>query len=510
MEMLDIRQETLNERQKTLDVRQKTKDIRHKTKVQRRFGWKAMVVASLSVTLLFSSCGFKDHYQTPEFDNNFQENLIRDNQSSDSVSLADISWSEFFTDDKLKELIREGLTNNYDLQNAVQQIAIAEASFKQSKLAFLPSLNFTPTVGFNQTSKNSLNFPSNVNINLQTATVSLGFSTNWEIDVWGKLASQKRANFSNWLSLQASKNAVQTALIANIATAYYNLLALDKQLEITDETIEIRNKTVRTLEALNISSSVTSADVSQAEANLYAAQITRTEILQAIRQTENLISTLIGSPTKEIHRSPLDWQTMNTDLKTGIPMLLLSNRPDVYAAEMNLRKEYELVYVAKAAFYPSLNLNSGSFGISALTTRTLFDINSFFASLVGGITQPIFNRGVLKSNLKQQEARQEIAFNNFKKTLIKAGEEVSNALYAYQTLEDKKEIRNKQVDALQNAVQASTQLLEFSSRTTYTDVLVAEQNLIMAQLNQVNDQVAQFKAMIELYRALGGGWKSEE
>lgn len=462
------------------------------------------------VTVLLASCGLKDRYQQPEIEKEVQEGIIRDNTSTDSTSLADITWQNFFSDSQLKELIDEGLKNNFNLRNAILQISSAEASLKQSKLAFLPSLNFTPTATFNQSSKNALNFPSNVNINLQTATISLGLSTNWEIDIWGKLASQKRANLASWLAFKSSKDAVQTALISGIANAYYTLLALDKQLMITEETIELRKKTVEALKALNISGSATSVEISQAEANLYTAEITAQEIRQAIRETENLICVLIASPMREVSRGKLDGQIMNEELKTGVPMLLLSNRPDVYAAEMDFRKEYELVNAAKASFYPSLSLNSGSIGISALTSNTLFSINSFFANVVGGITQPIFNRGKLKANLRIQQTRQEIALNNFKNTLIQAGQEVSNAMYAYQTIENKKEFRDKQVIALEKAVNASTQLLQFSNRVTYTDVLVSEQNLISAQLSQVNDQLLQYKAMIELYRALGGGWKTAE
>lgn len=459
--------------------------------------------------LVLSSCGLKDRYEQPKLEDSRVNGLVRSTSgaSTDSTSLADLSWKTFFTDTELQALIEEGLKNNIDFQNTVLQIGMAEASYKQSKQAFFPTLSFAPTMTLNKTSKNSLNFPSNININLKTATVNLGFSTNWEVDIWGKLASQKRANFANWLSMQASKNAVQTALIANIANAYYSLLALDKQLKITEETIRLREAAVKSIQALNISSTATSADVSNAEANLYAAKVTIPELKQAIRETENLICTLIASPLKEISRGNLDSQQFTTDLKTGIPMNLLANRPDVMAAEMNFRKEYELVNVAKAQFYPSLNLNSGSVGISALTTRTLFDINSFFGTLVAGITQPIFNKGILKSNLKQQQIRQEIALNSFKNTLIKAGQEVSNAIYAYQTIEEKKEFRAKQVNALQAAVIANQKLLEFSSKTTYTDVLVSEQNLIIAQLSQVNDQLIQVKSLIELYRSLGGGWQ---
>jgi len=454
-----------------------------------------------------ASCGLKDRYQQPNIDDKYKNGIVRDNSSTDTTSLADVAWRDFFTDPNLQALIDTALKNNYDLKNAILQIGMAQSAFRQSKLNFLPSINFAPTITFNNGSRNAMNMPSNVNIKLKTTTVQLGVTADWEIDIWGKLASQKRASLANWLSMQGSKNAVQTALISQIAKTYYTLLALDKQLKVTQETITLREKAVETIDAMFQSGKLTSADLDQAKANLYAAKVIVPELKQSIREMENQLSALVAAPLGTIKRGTLDGQQMNTELKTGIPMLLLANRPDVYAAEMDFRREYELVNYDKAAFYPAIRLNSGSAGISSLTTNTLFDVKSFFANIVGGLFQPIFNRGQLKANLEQQKLRQQMALNTFMNTLIKAGVEVSNAMYAYQTVEDKKNDRTQQVEALQKAVEANESLLELSSKVNYTDVLVSEQNLLVAQLSQINDQLFQYEAMIELYRALGGGWK---
>lgn len=455
-----------------------------------------------------TGCGLiTKKYEEVELTENQQKELYRDHQSEDSATIADIPWQDLFSDENLKNLIQEGLSKNYDLQNAILQIGSAENTLKQSKLAFLPSLDFSPTVTYNQTSQNSLNLPANININLQTTTVSLGFSTNWEIEIWGKLSATKRSAQASWMRSIASQNAVRTALVATIADAYYTLLSLDKQLEITEETIAIREKTVVAMKALLEAGSVTGADVVQAESNLYAAQVSIPELKRSIRELENTLCILTAKPLQTIRRSTFDGQQMNVDLKAGVPAQLLANRPDVQEAELSFRQAFELTNVAKASFYPTLRLSAGSGGISALTTRTLLDPASIFVNLVGGLTQPIFQRGQLKANHRNAKIAQQQAWNTFEKTLLTAGQEVTDALYAYDMAKEKQEIREKQVEALEKAVSFRMQLLEYSSTTNYTDVLTSEQSLIAAQLSAVNDKLQEYKAVIALYRSLGGGWK---
>lgn len=474
--------------------------------MKRRF-LKYVLVSTL--VLIVASCGLvTKKYEEVELTENQQKELYRDYQSTDSTNIADIAWQEFFSDENLKALIQEGLDKNYDLQNAILQISSAENTLKQSKKAFFPSVDFTPQVTYNKTSQNSLNLPANININLQTTTVSLGFSTNWEIEVWGKLSAAKRSAQAGWMKSVASQNAVRTALIATIADAYYTLLSLDKQLEITEETIAVREKTVVAMQALMEAGSVTGADVVQAESNLYAAQVSLPELKRSIRELENTLCVLTVKPLQTISRGSFDAVQMNTDLKSGVPTQLLANRPDVLAAELAFRQAFEVTNVAKASFYPTLRLTSGAAGISALTTRTLLDPASIFVNLVGGLTQPLFQRGQLKTNYRNSKISQQQAWNDFQNTLLTAGQEVTDALYAYDMAKEKQTIREKQVDALEKAVSFRMQLLEYSSNTNYTDVLTSEQSLIAAQLASVSDKLQEYKAVIALYRSLGGGWKN--
>lgn len=455
-----------------------------------------------------TGCGLvTKKYERVELTENQQKELYREHQTEDSTTIADIPWQDFFSDENLKSLIKEGLEKNYDLQNAILQIGSAENILRQSKLEFLPSLDFSPSVTYTKTSRNSLNLPPNININLQTINVSLGFSTNWEIEIWGKLSASKRSAQAGWMRATASQNAVRTALVATIADAYYMLLSLDKQLEITEETIAIREKTVVALKALLEAGSVTGADVVQAESNLYAAQVSVPELKRAVRELENTLCVLTAKPLQTIQRGKFDEQQMNADLKAGVPAQLLANRPDVQAAELSFRQAFELTNVAKASFYPTLRLSAGSGGISALTTRALLDPASIFVNLVGGLTQPVFQRGQLRANHRNAKIAQQQAWNTFEKTLLTAGQEVTDALYSYDMAKEKQEIRDKQVEALEKAVDFRMQLLEYSSSTNYTDVLTSEQSLISAQLAAVNDKLQEYQAIIALYRSLGGGWK---
>ena len=476
--------------------------------MKRNTVYKIFIISALSIS--FSGCGLVlKKYEQPKLLKAQQENLYRssnDSTAQDSSSMAVQKWQEVFRDEKLQVLIEEGLKNNYDLKNALINIAQAEAGFRQSKMDFFPNVNFTPQITHNKTSREALNLPPTININLRTTTVQLGFSANWELDVWGKLASAKKAALANYLQLGATKRAIQTALIANIANNYFMLMALDKQLKIAEETVEIRNKTITTLKTLADAGRVTGAEVVQSEANLHAAQVLIPDLKLNIRRMENQLCLLLAKSPQAIDRSVLEETQFNISLETGIPMLLLKNRPDVEAAELAFRQAFEMTNVAKTQFYPTFTISAANLGISALTTKNLFGASLFY-NIVGGIAQPIFNRGVIKTNYKVAKLKQEQALNNFEEALLTAGIEVSNALFAYETVSEKQLSRTMQIAALEKAVSFNMKLLEFSERTTYTDVLNAEQNLLSSQLSEVTDQLQKNQAVIELYRALGGGWR---
>jgi len=449
------------------------------------------------------SCKVTRPYQQPDL--NIGADLYRGQTGTDTATMASMPWESLFADTTLKALIREGLYNNLNLKVAVQKIAEAQAALGQTKAAFFPSLNGNASVTRSKQSAASLDFPPGFSINTVTTSYQLGLSTSWEADIWGQLSSAKRSAYANLLQTDAAKRAVQTQLIADIANNYYNLLALDKELEITTKTLQNRMKDVETMKVLKEGDVVTGAAVVQSEANRYAAEVAIPDIKRSIRETENALDILVGRAPGALNRSTLDEQKPIGNLQTGIPAQLLKNRPDVQQAEYAFRVAFENTNLAHTYFYPQFTITASG-GFSNLTLKDFF-VNSVFYNIAAGLTQPIFNQGINKARLKTAQAQQAEALYNFQQTILTAGGEVSNALYAYQTAVEKDTTRAKQIAALVKSVDYTQELLRYSSATNYTDVLTSEQNLLAAQLSAVNDKLQQLQAVVNLYRALGGGWR---
>lgn len=452
---------------------------------------------------LISACSVTKKYERPTTLKTDQ--LYRDQSSTDSTTIADMPWNTVFKDEKLNALIQKGLDQNLNLKNAIENIVQARASLRQSKLAYYPSLQLDANVTHNKQSQAGLNFPAGININTLTTTYKLGVSTSWEIDVWGKLSSSKRAALATYLASDAAKQAVQTQLIADIANNYFLLLAYDKQLEITEKTLKSRIENVETIKALKEGAIVTGAAVVQSEANQHAAEVLIPDLKQNIRETENAINILLGQAPGPIDRGVLGTQIIPEKIAIGMPAQLLNNRPDVRQAEFNFRVAFESTNLAKTYFYPSLTLTAST-GFSNLELKDFFS-HSIFYSIIGGLTQPLFNNGLNKMRLTTAQSQQLQAYNNFQQSLLVAGQEVSNALYSYEMAVEKEDSRAKQIAALEKAVDFTQELLEYSSATNYTDVLTSQQNLLAAQLSGVADNLQKLQAVINLYRALGGGWR---
>lgn len=457
-----------------------------------------MVVAAT----LLSACVTKK-YERPTTIST--DKLYRDQASADSTTIATMPWQSVFKDEKLNALIQKGLDQNLNLKNAIENIVQSRASLRQAKLAYYPTLNIDANATHTKQSEAGLNFPAGININTLTTTYKLGLSTSWEADIWGKLSSSKRAALATYLSTDAAKQAIQTQLISDIANNYFLLLAYDKQLEITKETLASRIKNVEVIKALKEGAIVTGAAVVQSEANQHAAEVLIPDLKRNIRETENALNILLGQTPGTIERGTLGNQVIPENIAIGVPAQLLENRPDVRQAEFNFRTAFENTNMAKTYFYPSLTLTASG-GFSNLQLTDFFS-NSVFYSLIGGLTQPLFNQGLNKARLTTAQSRQVQALNNFQQSLLVAGQEVSNALYAYEMASEKEDSRKKQIEALIKSVDFTQQLLEYSSATNYTDVLTSEQNLLAAQLSGINDDLQKLQAVVDLYRALGGGWK---
>jgi multidrug efflux system outer membrane protein len=459
---------------------------------------------TLALVAALASC-VTTKYQPPAGENTSK--LYRDSSITDTASMADMPVQQLFSDTVLVALIKEGLAENLDLKTAMQRINEAQAVFSQSKAAFLPSLNGNLTATHVKTSAASLNFPREFlsTYNLKTTTYQAALSTSWEADIWGRLGSAKRSAFANLLQSDAAKRAVQTQLIADIANTYYNLLALDQQLAITRQTLAIRVRDVETVRELKEGAVVNGAAVVQSEANRYAAEVTIPDLNQSIREAENALSILLARAPGPISRSLLSEQKPSAGLQIGIPSELLQNRPDVQQAEFAFRSAFENTNLARTYFYPQLTI-TGQVGLSTLQLKNFFD-QSIFYNFVGGLTQPIFNKGQNIARLRTAQAQQLEAYYAFQQSLLTAGQEVTNALYSYQNAVEKQSSRAKQIQALEKSVDYTKALLQYSSATNYTDVLTSEQGLLSAQLSSVNDRLQELQSIVNLYRALGGGWK---
>lgn len=466
----------------------------------RKFPFKIVLAAILAVTL--SSCLATKSYQEPEVDT---KNLYAfDNVQMDSTTLADMPWQEVFDDPQLRDLINEALENNLELQNAVQQIKAAEANFYQGKMNYLPSLSANANAGYNEPSDNASSLGGGNTVIPASEQYSVSLQSSWELDVWGKITSSKRASFAALMQAEASRRAVQTRLISDVANAYYRLLALDRKLTITKRTVDVRKQSVKTVKSLKEGALLTGVSVQQSIASQYAAEVTVPQLKEQITKQENALEILLGHTKEEIKRSNLDRQTTIDSLATGLPAQLLRNRPDVIAAEYGFRSAFEQTNNARAYFYPSFRLTAQG-GFKSLETQDLFKPGSVFYNLAAGLTQPIFNKGQNKARLKRRKAQQEQALLNLKGTVLNAGREVSNAMSQYKNADKRLKLRKKQIKALDRALESSRELLQYGE-ANYTEVLTAQQSLLSAKLNNVNDQLQELISGVDLYRALGGGW----
>ena len=453
------------------------------------------LIAGLAAALL--SCSTSRHYQRGTVST---DKLFGDTVVTDSVTMASQPWRELFTESRLQKLIQEGLDNNPDLLVAIQKVVETEAYFSQSKAALLPSLSATGKESYVRNPESIYpNGPREVN------TFQLSGEASWEVDLWGKLSSSKRAAYANLLASDAGKKAVQTKLISSIATAYYELVGLDTKLGITKQTVKNNVDLVETMKVLQGSGKINGAAVVQSEAVRYAAEVTIPDLEQQIREGENALCILLGRVPGTIERGKLDEQALSSALKTGVPAQLLDNRPDVMQAEFAVMSAYETTNSARANFYPAITLTAST-GFAGPDLDRLLDPVSFAANVVGGLTQPIFSKRANITRLKVAKAQQEEALITFKNTLLKAGQEVHNTLGLYESSVQKLALRKLQLEALVKSVDYTKELLVYGS-ANYTEVLTAQTSLLSAQLNNVNDRLQQLNAVISLYRALGGGWK---
>lgn len=449
---------------------------------------KRLIVIGLAACLM-TGCGIYKPYSRPEV---MTDSLYRDVQAEeDTLSLAALSWRELFRDKQLQGLIEQGLRQNTDLRIARLRVEEAEAVLMNARLSYLPSVSLAPegTVGRYE--------------GATARTYDLKAAASWEVDIFGKVTNAARGAKAALEGSRAYEQAVQTQLVATIATTYYTLLMLDKQLDINENTLKNWEKTVETLEALKRAGRTDDAAVLQAKANRMTLEASVLSVRKSIRATENSLSALLAMAPQHINRGTLDGQEFPEELAVGVPVQLLSNRPDVRQAEQDLAQAFYATNAARSAFYPAITL-SGAAGWTNNGGGVILNPGSWLLSAVGALTQPLFNKGANIANLKVAKARQEEATLLFRQSVLDAGKEVNDALEQCQTAQARIKIGTRQVGTLQEAVR-KTELLMQHSTTNYLEVLTAQQSLLDAKLILAQDVFDKVQGIINLYHALGGG-----
>lgn len=449
-------------------------------------GFTAVIMAYAAV-----SCNLYKEYSRPG--DVIDDNLFGDDVAvADTATFASLRWREFFTDPHLQALIDSGLVNNSDLRIASLRVARAEASLSAAKLAYLPSVSFDAQGNISSFAGEKA-----------SDTYSLGLSADWELDIVGRVTNEKRAAFATLQQERSYRQAVSSQLIATIANTYYNILALDEQLDISSQSLDAWSEIIRTLEARKRVGESNEAAVAQAKGSKYEVENSILSLMQQRKEMENSLCTLLGWSPRTIMRGNLKSQTFPDTLSVGVPLRLLDNRPDIRQAEYALRTAFYSTNVARAAFYPSLTLR-GTVGWTNNSGAAIVNPGNWLLNALGSLTQPLFSKGRNRANLKIAEATQQEALINFRQKLLDAGAEVNNALSQWQTARQRLDISRKQIDALEDAVAGTRLLMMHSDNGSYLEVLTAQQTLLSARLTMTTQTFDKIQGIIKLYHALGG------
>ena len=460
---------------------------------------KIMIFAA--AMLLISSCGVYNKYERPDVET---AGLIRDAVSDidtlavqDTASFGNLPWRAVFTDPQLQALIEQGLERNADLLNAALNVKMYESMLTAAKLAFLPAV----TLG--QQSPMASISTLYTDPSTTTKSYSIPITASWTLDLFGNILSQKRSTQMKLLGMKDYQMAVRAQVIGGIANSYYTLLMLDEQLRIVTEMGKMAKETWDMMKLQYNLGRMRSTSVQSAEAAYLSTQTQANDFRRQIRATENALSLLIGQQGQQIPRSTLDQQSLPTEFSVGVGVALLKNRPDVHNAEMALASCFHDVQTARSQFYPNITV-----GASLAFTNSNGNLNpgKWLASLFSSLTQPIFQRGALIVNLKVKKMQYEQAFNTWQNAILKAGNEVSNALVNYRGYDDNSKIEAQRIEVLTKNVE-DTRALYQSSGSSYLEVLTAQNQLLSAQLNKASAEFNKMQSVVSLYTALGGGGK---
>jgi outer membrane protein, multidrug efflux system len=464
-----------------------------------------LIYISVLIVVVFTACKVGKDYQRPEVK---MPETFTAQSFADTSSVANIAWKDFFTDTTLQNLLAKGIQYNNDLLVAKNRIEIAQQYVKQAKLLWFPDINAVIAGQYSRPSKNSLNGVSLNSFLKQSHLENYNAAVNisWEIDIWGKINRQKEVALSEYLQSYEGSKAVQTQLVSDIAQGYFNLLMLDRQLEIASKNLALSDTILNVTGLLKKSGEVTALAVQQAYAQRQSTALLIPQLQQDIVMQQNALQVLTGQFPGGIARSAaLTDIHFRDELPAGLPAALLSRRPDVRAAELSLVAANAQVGISKAQMYPGLNITAGG-GVESYQFKNWFNIpNSLFGLAAGAIAQPVFNRRRLKTDYEVAKLEREQDVIRFKQSILVATSEVENSLVNIEKLKEQYEIADSRADTLGRAV-FNARLLFNSALANYLEVIIAQGNALQAELELAVIQRSRLAAVVDLYRSLGGGW----
>ena len=465
--------------------------------------WEGQGVSLLAffLCLLMSSCGLYNKYERPEEINTkgLVRDLVNDGDTlavNSDENFGNLPWREVFTDPQLQGLIETALENNVDLRNAALNVKMMETALTCAKLAFLPSLAIAPQGTISQVQMDGASV---------SKTYQLPIAATWNVDLFGNLLSQKRSAQMKLLATKDYQVTVKTNIICGVANLYYTLMMLDEQMRIITDMEGLTKETWDMMKLQMELGRARSTSVQSAEASYYSIQSQKATIRQQIREMENSMSLLLNEAGHQIPRGSFYAQSLPSNFASGVGIQLLSNRADVHAAEMSLAQCFYDTETARSRFYPNITVTGSAMFTNSLGTM-IVNPGKWVLSAVGSLTQPIFQHGQIVAGLKVAKAQQEQALNTFQQTILKAGNEVSNALLAYNTCDEKSQLDEKQVKIYEQNVEDTRQLYA-SKGSSYLEVIQAQSGLLNARISKVTDDFNKMQAVVNLYQALGGGSK---
>lgn len=429
--------------------------------------------------------------------------------TADTASVANLEWRQFFKDPILQNLIEKGIKNNYDLQIALKQVASSQERLNQAKYLQYPDITFGVSGQISRPSKNSMNGQS-LDLFLGKSHVedyNAAFNLSWEADIWGKIKNQQEVSRVQYLQTYEASKAIQTQVVAAIAQGYYNLLMLDKQMNVAKSNLELSKNTLDVTEKIWKGGETTSLGVQQAKARTESTELLITQLEQNIAIQENALSILVGENPDKISRTiEMSDSSLPQNISAGIPAAMVSRRPDVRQQELVLLESNSIVGIAQASMYPALRITANG-GVNSFKIDNWFQIPaSLFGSVLGGITQPIFQKKQLKTDLAVAKIQREKNVLAFRQSVLNAVGEVSDALVSNENLKVQEVKASEQVTTLKDGIK-SAELLYKGGMANYLEVITAQANSLQAELNLASIKRQRLSSIVDLYRALGGGWK---